>query len=69
MQTDKHIKNITRHCTTSGQGWLVRVMSLGTTNRKYFADGTYGGRMKALNAAVKHRNRLVRVQQDGRLRA
>jgi hypothetical protein len=39
-------------------GWYVRVMASGVSNSKFFSDKANGGRKKALEAAVRYRDRL-----------
>ena len=62
------IKNITRHLTTTSTGWLVRVRSMDQTSRRYFADSTYGGKQKALHAAIRCRDQMCKSQRDGRVK-
>lgn len=41
-------------------GWYVRVRFNGVQRAKFFSDETHGGKDKALEAAVKHRDRTER---------
>ncbi len=62
-------KNITRHVTNRGMGWLVRITSKGVVTRKFFGDTTYGDPMSSLGAATYYRNKLRQASTDGRVKA
>lgn len=44
---------------SSTHGWQVRVSHAGKRQTKFFADRKYGGRDKALDLAIKHREKLL----------
>ena len=56
----KRYKGITRIDSMRAHGWFVRVVHDGVTHAKLFSDGKYGGREKALAAAVRWRNKTER---------
>ncbi len=52
------MKGISRVDSTRAKGWLVRVYHQGETHSKFFSDGRYGGRGKALQLAIDKRREL-----------
>ncbi|MFH2047040.1 MAG: AP2 domain-containing protein [Pseudomonadota bacterium] len=57
----KHSRNIIRidHEASRTYGWRVTLQRKGKIIVKTFSDGVYGGKRKALKAAVEYRNSLL----------
>jgi hypothetical protein len=55
-------KGISRidHKKRNTHGWYVRVTFQGTTHSKLFSDSVHGGEEKALQRAIRYRNKLER---------
>lgn len=51
-------RNIMRVDRETVGGWLVRITRKGKLHSQYFSDKVYGGKRKALNAAMQHRDEL-----------
>lgn len=56
----KH-KNITRMDYKRTHGWWVRFERLGRLISKTFSDGCYGGKRKALVAAIEYRDEVFKT--------
>jgi len=54
------VKNIKRIDSTKTHGWQVHVRRGGRLSTKLFSDRIYKGKAKALNAAKRYRNKLVK---------
>ena len=59
---EKHHKSISRvdHEPKRMYGWYVRVCYNKKIHAKFFSDARHGGRAKALEAAIAHRNEVER---------
>lgn len=58
------MKNISRIDQTKKKlhGWYLRVYYKGQEYRKFFADNSWGSKVKALKAAKRHRKRLIKIK-------
>lgn len=57
----KPLRNIRRidNDTSRTHAWLVRVQRRSNTNIRMFSDGNFGGKQKALSAALEYRDALI----------
>jgi hypothetical protein len=55
----KGYRNITRMDYARSHGYWVRFEYLSHPISKMFSDGRYGGKRKALKAAIKYRNEVI----------